>query len=133
MSANAQYQLALSPATTISSILYTSTLGQTWSTLSGATGLPSANQTSYTAGAISGNGQYAALGTYGGYLYTTANSGATWTNTNPNTSFLQAYLPFNGQVNDTVGSTAPAVTGSVSYVPGIVGTSAMANIWYWFL
>ena len=127
MSANAQYQMTVSPSTTVSSIMYTSTLGQSWTTISAATGLPSATATSYTAGAVSGDGRYGALGAYGGYLYTTANSGATWTNTNPNTPAI--YLPLNGSVTDIIGTSNPSVqganAGSISYVPGIVGTRAI--------
>ena len=127
MSANAQYQMTVSPSTTVSSIMYTSTLGQSWTTISAATGLPSATATSYTAGAISGDGQYAALGAYGGYLYRTANSGTTWTNTNPNTPAI--YLPLNGSVTDIIGTSNPSVqgtnAGSISYVTGIVGTRAI--------
>ena len=126
MSANAQYQMTVSPSTTVSSIMYTSTLGQSWTTLSAATGLPSATATSYTAGAISGDGQYAALGAYGGYLYRTANSGATWTNTNPNTASLYAQIAFEGNANDVSGNGRTVNTfGSITYVPGIVGTRAI--------
>lgn len=125
MSANAQYQMTVSPSTTVSSIMYTSTLGQSWTTISAATGLPSATATSYTAGAVSGDGRYAALGVYGGYLYRTANSGAIWTNTNPNTASLYAQISFEGNANDVSGNGRTVNTsGSVTYVPGIVGSQA---------
>ena len=55
MSGNAQTQLAVSQVSTISSLYYTSTLGTSWATLSGATGLPTATQTNYSAGAVSGD------------------------------------------------------------------------------
>jgi hypothetical protein len=107
--------------------MYTSTLGSSWTTLTGATGLPTpAGATSYTAGAISGDGRYGALGAYGGYLYTTANSGATWTNTNPNTGSLYAQLSFEGNTNDVSGNgRTVTAAGSPGYVPGIVGTTAI--------
>ena len=125
MSANAQYQMTVSPSTTVSSIMYTSTLGQSWATISAATGLPSATATSYTAGAISGDGQYAALGAYGGYLYRTANSGATWTNTNPNTGSLYAYLPFENSIADQSGANRTVTpTGTFTYGTGIVGSKS---------
>jgi hypothetical protein len=123
MSANAQTQLVVSQVSSATSIQYTSTLGAQWSAISNATGL--SLETNYSAGAISGNGQYGILAASGGYLYTTANGGASWTNTNPNTSYLQAYLPFNGSVTDTIGTTSPIITGSVTYVPGIVGSNAV--------
>jgi hypothetical protein len=124
MSANSQYQLALSPSTNTTALQITSTFGQSWTTLTGATGLPSA--TSYTAGAVSGNGQYAALGAYGGYLYTTANAGQTWTNTNPNTGSLYAQLAFEGNTNDISGNGRTVnAFGSSGYVTGIVGTRAI--------
>jgi hypothetical protein len=126
MSANAQTQLVVSQVSTVSSIQFTSTLGQTWSTLSGATGLPSSLTTSYSAGAISGNGQYGLLAASGGYLYKTENAGASWTNTNPNTPII--YLPFEtAPVNGaTIGGTTLTVSPSVpALVPGIVGKTAV--------
>jgi hypothetical protein len=127
MSANAQYQMTVSPSTTVSSIMYTSTLGTSWTTLTGATGLPTpAGATSYTAGAISGDGRCGLLGAYGGYLYTTANSGQSWTNTNPNIGSLYAQLSFEGNTNDVSGNgRTVTAAGSPGYVTGIVGTRAI--------
>ena len=109
MSANAQYQMTVSPSTTVSSIMYTSTLGQSWTTISAATGLPSATATSYTAGAVSGDGRYGVLGTASGVLstlnsgggmsaYITNNYGASYTSTLVNPPYV--YLPFNNSLTD---------------------------------
>ena len=125
MSANAQTQLVVSQVSTATSVQYTSTLGAQWSSISGSSGLPNSLQTSYSAGAISGDGRYGILGAYGSYLYTTSNGGQTWADTNTNIGYLRAHLPLNGSVTDIVGGTAPTVTGSVTYVPGIVGSSAV--------
>jgi hypothetical protein len=94
MSANAQYQMTISPSSMISSIMYTSTLGQTWTTLTGASGLPNPNETSYTAGAISGTGQYGVVGTSAGQLYVTSTFGQSFSG--PSTNIPYVYLPFEG-------------------------------------
>ena len=124
MSGNAQTQLAVSQVSTISSLYYTSTLGTSWATLSGATGLPTATQTNYSAGAVSGDGRVVAVATNGGYLYTSNNSGASFTNTNPNTPFI--YLPFETvPVSGAITNTTLTVTGSPALVTGIVGSNAV--------
>ena len=124
MSGNAQTQLAVSQVSTISSLYYTSTLGTSWATLSGASGLPSATATNYSAGAVSGDGQVIAVAANGGYLYTSNNAGASFTNTNPNTPFI--YLPFEtAPVNGAIGGTTLTVTGSPTLVTGIVGSKAV--------
>jgi hypothetical protein len=99
-------------------------LGTSWAVLSGASGLPTATQTNYSAGAVSGDGRIIAVAANGGYLYTSNNG--TFTNTNPNVSALYAYLPFEGNANDASGNGRnPTVTGSPSYVTGIVGSNAV--------
>ena len=124
MSGNAQTQLAVSQVSTISSLYYTSTLGTSWATLSGATGLPTATQTNYSAGAVSGDGRVIAVAANGGYLYTSNNSGASFTNTNPNTPFI--YLPFETvPVSGAITNTTLTVTGSPALVTGIVGSNAV--------
>ena len=125
MVGNGQYQLAVTTASTANSVYLTQNSGQTWSTLSGATGLPTASQTNYSTGAVSATGQYSLLGTTGGYLYLSNNSGASYVNTNPNTPTVYASLPLEGSVTDIVGTTAPAVSGTaLTYVQGVVGSKA---------
>jgi hypothetical protein len=136
MSANAQYQITVSPSTTVSSIMYTSTLGQSWTTLTGATGLPSAAATSYTAGTVSGTGQYGILGTTSGILstvnsggglsaYISNNYGASYTNTLVNPPYV--YLPFNNSLTDVYGNSVVSVPlGSIGYVTGVVGANALS-------
>ena len=113
MSANAQYQMTVSPSQMVTSIMYTSTLGSSWATISAATGLPSATATSYTAGAISGDGRYGLLGTASGVLstlnsgggmsaYITNNYGASYTSTLVNPPYV--YLPFNNSLTDVYGN-----------------------------
>ena len=128
ISANAQYQLALTQVSTTTSVQYTSTLGTNWSTLSGVSGLPTATQTNYTAGAISGTGKYIALAAYAGYPYVSNNYGASFTNVNPNVPYI--YLPF--EIAPTTGSSSlgsnPAtltVYGAPGVVSGIVGSNAL--------
>ena len=125
MSANAQTQLVVTQVSTATSVQYTSTLGLTWTTLSGATGLPSGTTTNYSAGAVSGDGRYGILAASGGYLYTTANGGSSWTNTNPGVPTI--YLPFEtAPVNGASGGTTLTVSASVpGIVPGIVGKNAL--------
>jgi hypothetical protein len=104
-------------------LYYTSTLGQSWAVLSGASGLPTATQTNYSAGAVSGDGRVVAVAANGGYLYTSNNSGASFTNTNPNTPFI--HLPFENSAVDVIAARNPTVTGSPAYVTGIVGSKAV--------
>ena len=123
MSGNGQYQLALSQVSTTTSVYLTSTSAQNWSAISGATGLPTATQTIYSTGAISGNGQYGALAVSGGYMYITSTFGSSWSNANPNTPDI--YLPFETvPVNGTTtgGTTLTVTTG------GNVPTTASSNV-----
>jgi hypothetical protein len=124
MSANAQTQLVVTQLSTVSSLYYTSTLGQSWSTLSGANGLPIATQTIYNSGAVSGDGQIVALAASGDYVYISNNAGASFTNTNLNTPAI--YLPFETvPVNGMIGGTTLTVTGSPTLVTGIIGSNAV--------
>ena len=133
MSGNAQTQLAVSQVSTISSLYYTSTLGQSWAVLSGASGLPTATQTNYSAGAVSGDGRVGVLATStitGGQLYITSTFTSTpsFTAINPiisaSTPFI--YLPFETvPVNGAIGGTTLTVTGSPTLVTGIVGLNAL--------
>ena len=116
-----QYQVAVCGASTANSVYVTQNSGQTWSTLSAATGLPLAASTLYTSGAVSATGQYGILATNGGYAYVTNNSGATYANVNPNTPY--AYFKFENNATDTQGNSATTVTGSVAYVTGKVGSA----------
>ena len=130
MSANAQYQLALSQSSISTSVMFTSTLGTSWSTLSGASGLPNFSTVSYTAGAVSGDGQYGVLGTSNNNLYRTTNYGQSWSNTNLST--IAVYLPFDtvpasaGTYTDTTGRSAVTYTGPPTQAPTYVtGTGAI--------
>jgi hypothetical protein len=124
MSGNAQTQLAVSQVSTISSLYYTSTLGQSWAVLSGASGLPTATQTNYSAGAVSGTGQYQILGTSGGHSYVSNNYGASFTNANPYIPYI--YMPFEtAPVSGAIINTTLTVIGSPALVTGIVGSKAV--------
>jgi hypothetical protein len=131
MSANAQMQLAVTSLSTVSSLYYTSSL-QNWSTLSGATGLPTATQTVYSAGAVSGTGQYQILGTTSGVVSTVGagggmcgfisnNYGASFTNTLVNTPYI--YLPFDNSTADVYGHTV-TTTGTFTYGTGVIGSNS---------
>ena len=139
MSGNAQTQLAVSQVSTISSLYYTSTLGTSWATLSGASGLPTATQTNYSAGAVSGDGRYAVLGTTSGIVSTSGagggmcgfisnNYGASFVSTLINKPYV--YLPFNtvpaNGSYDASGNSQLTVTGSITSAPSyIIGTGAI--------
>ena len=130
MSANAQTQLVVTQASTATSVQYTSTLGASWTTLSGATGLPSGTTTNYSAGAVSGDGQYGLLAASGGYVYRTQNAGQTWTNTNPNPVTPFIYLPFEtvpivGSYDAIGNSQLTTVFGSPQLTTGRVGSNAL--------
>lgn len=128
MSANGQYQLAVTQISTVSSLYLTSTTNTGWfSTLSGATGLPSNTQTVYTAGALSATGQYGILGTNGGYPYITSSFGQSWYNANTTATptNLYAHYTFNNSLADIQGRAPLTVTGSITYETGIVGLNAV--------
>ena len=129
MVANAQHQLAINGQSTVSSILLTANAGQSWTSLSAITGLPSATTTNYSSGAICSLGIYSVLATNGGYLYLSNNNAASYANVNPNTPYI--YLPFEtAPVNGSTSlGTTPAtltVVGSPITSPGIVGTKALS-------
>ena len=122
------YQVAVCGASTANSVYVTQNSGQTWSTLSAATGLPLAASTLYTSGAVSATGQYGILATNGGYAYVTNNSGATYANVNPNSGNLIGYYQFENNLSGIIGTTLTATTvgtGAISYVQGIIGSKAI--------
>ena len=133
MSGNGLVQLVQTQVSTISSLLITTNSGQTWSTLSGTTGLPTApsNQTfialstTYNAVAMSRTGQYQLATTFGGYPYLTSNYGATWSNMNPNMGSPYIYLPFDNSIADAMNNSVITSVGSPGYVTGKVGSSAI--------
>ena len=123
MSANAQYQLALSQSSISTSVMFTSTLGTSWSTLSGATGLPNYSTISYTAGAVSGTGQYGVLGTSAGQLLVTSTFGQTFSGLNTNLPYV--YLSFENSTADQSGENRTVTaTGTFTYGTGIVGLNS---------
>ena len=127
ISGNAQTQLAVTQVATVSSVYYTSTIGTSWSTISNVTGLPTATQTNYSCGAVSGNGQYGILGANGTlYITSTLTSavGPSFTTVYPPpASYI--YLPFENSVTDVNGNSVVTATGSPGYVTGIVGSTAI--------
>ena len=130
MSGSALTQLVISQVSTVSSIYYTSTLGASWSTISNVSGLPTATQTNYSYGAISRNGQYAALGTSNGTMYITSTLtsaiGPSFRTINPITPYI--YLPFENSNIDVQGNSIITATGSPGYVSGIVGSNAISLV-----
>ena len=118
-----QYQVAVCGASTANSVYVTQNSGQTWSTLSAATGLPTAATTLYTSGSISATGQYGILATTGGYPYVTSSFGATYANVNPNTPY--AHFKFENNVIDTMGNITLSAIGTTVYSQGIVGTKCL--------
>ena len=126
MSANAQYQLALSQSSISTSVMFTSTLGSSWSTLSGATGLPNYSTISYTAGAVSGTGQYGVLGTSAGQLLVTSTFGQTFSgHANTTSPTPRIYLPFENSITDSQGNSNVTTLVTPVYVPGIIGNNAI--------
>jgi hypothetical protein len=129
MSANAQYQLALSQSSISTSVLYTSTLGSSWSTLSGVTGLPNYSTISYTAGAISGDGRYGVLGTSAGQLLVTSTFGQSFTGLNTYSPAIYLPLdtvPTNGSSSSGTAPVTLTVVGPPTPAPSyVVGTGAV--------
>jgi hypothetical protein len=125
MSGNAQTQVLMSQVSTVSSLMITTNSGQTWSSITGATGLPSDPQavrsTFYNTYAMSGSGQYQlttaserGVGS-GGSLYITSTFGALWSNPNPNIETPYIYLPFENSIRDVMNNTImTAVTATLS-------------------
>ena len=126
MSANAQYQLALSQSSISTSVMFTSTLGTSWSTLSGASGLPNFSTISYTTGAVSGTGQYGVLGTSAGQLLVTSTFGQTFSgHANITSPTPRIYLPFENSITDSQGNSNVTTLVTPVYVPGIIGNNAI--------
>lgn len=140
MTGNAQTQVLRSQVSTLSSLMITTNSGQTWSTFSGGTGLPSdqtaVRSTFYNTYAMSETAQYqlttaAERGfSSGGSLYVTSTFGASWSNPNPNTGTPYIYLPFENSIADvnnrTTMTATIAGTGTISYVAGKVGNNAIS-------
>jgi hypothetical protein len=131
MSANAQTQLVVSQSSISTSVQYTSTLGTQWASLSGASGLPNSLQTSYSAGAISGDGMYGVLGTTTGELFVTSNAGQTFSGLN--TASPAIYLPLdtvpaNGSSSSGTAPTTLTVVGPPTQAPSFVIGSGAINL-----
>jgi hypothetical protein len=139
MSQNGQYQLAVQNGS--STIRTSVNSGFTWSSLTGANGLPAgalaypqataAGTPNYTSVSVSANGQYQLASVRGGLLYVCANgTSSTPTFTAVGMGAPSIYLPMEGSVTDVVGSSAPTVggtnAGTIAYPSvGIVGTRAI--------
>jgi hypothetical protein len=122
MSQNGQYQLAVQNGS--STIRTSANSGLTWSSLTGANGLPTGTPI-YNTISESATGQYVLAGTNASGLYLSNNA----TLASPTfTSIIvspYAYLPFDNSVADTMGNSNPIATGSPAYVTGQVGTNAI--------
>jgi hypothetical protein len=139
MSQNGQYQLAVQNGS--STIRTSANSGFTWSSLTGANGLPAgalaypqetaAGTPNYTSVSVSANGQYQLASVRGGLLYVCANgTSSTPTFTAVGMGAPSIYLPMEGSVTDVVGSSAPTVggtnAGTITYPSvGVVGTRAI--------
>jgi len=116
-----------------STINLTNNTGSTWSSLTGANGLPAgatayplttaAGTPNYTSISQSATGQYVLASVSGGLLYTSANSGATFTAAGMGTPTV--YLPMEGVTTDAMGAVTVTATGSPGYVTGAVGSQAI--------
>ena len=112
MSANGLYQMIV--GNTTSGLYLSSDSGITWNSLTG--GLPVLTGSAYWSdGAISANGQYITLSIYGGSLWMSADYGRTFALTNQPTPSI--WLPLNGSVADSMGSSTVTTPGTV---PGYV-------------
>ncbi len=123
MSSTGQYQLVIQDGN--ETVYLSSTSGQTWSALGSANGLPTGSP-AYKSAAISADGSIILVAIEGDYLYRSTNSGLTFSAIN--TSSPQIYLPLDGNTTDVAGGSSPAVTGSVSYVPGPVTGQAVSLV-----
>ena len=129
MNQNGPLQTAVCAGT--STINVTSNSGVSWTTLTGANGLPaganawsSAGTPAYTHFSQSATGQYQLASVSGGLVYTSANYGKTWAPAGSYMGTPTYYIPCDGSVADTTGNSMPLVTGSVTYVDGVPSTSA---------
>jgi hypothetical protein len=126
------YQLVTTGTSTLNSVYLTANNGSTWSTISQATGLPSAVSTIYSYGSMCSLGIYSLLatsfeGVSGGALYLSNNTATSYTNLTPNAIGANpyVYLPFENSIVDVRGNATVTTTGSVSYVAGQVGSTAV--------
>ncbi len=135
MSHNGQYQLAVQ--STSSTIRTSANSGITWSSLTGANGLPAGataypqstatGTPNYTAISASATGQYLLTSVRGGLLYVCANgTSATPTFTAVGMGAPAIYLPFENSTADVVSNSTPTIiAGTPSYRAGIVGNNAL--------
>ena len=115
-----------------STIQTTVNSGVNWTTLTGSAGLPtgslayqaSASGTpAYTSISESATGQYVLAAVNGSLLYLSNNSGSSFSALGMGTPLI--YLPMENNTTDSMAYSNGTVTGSVTYVTGIVGTKAV--------
>jgi hypothetical protein len=107
--------------------------GVTWSSLTGANGLPAgatayplttaSGTPNYTSISQSATGQYVLASVSGGLIYTSANYGTSFSATGMGTPTV--YLPMEGVTTDAMGAVTVTATGPLGYVTGVVGTQAL--------
>ena len=122
MTPNGQYQLAVQNGS--STIRTSANSGLTWSSLTGANGLPASTPV-YNTISQSATGQYVLAGTNASGLYLSNNATLASPTFTSITVSPYAYLPFDNSVTDTMGNSNPIATGSPAYVAGQVGTNAI--------
>jgi len=134
ISQSGQYQFAVQNG---SSTINTSVnSGATWSSLTGANGLPAgalaypqataSGVPAYTSISASATGQYQLASVNNGLLYVCANGTSTTpTFTAAGMGAPTIYLPFENSLTDVISNTTITPTGSPGYVTGVVGNNAV--------
>jgi hypothetical protein len=134
MSYSGQYQLAIRNGS--STISASNNSGVSWSSLTGANGLPAgalaypqataSGVPAYTSLSVSATGQYVLASVSGGLLYTSANgTSASPTFTAVGMGTPTIYAPFENAYTDVMAYSTMNATGSPAFVNGVVGSYAV--------